>query len=60
MAMTTSRAAWKQQKANTQDRQLLRAVRRANTHVQRVCDAAHAKFLEKYVQDLEEDLRQSD
>ena len=46
MAMTARRAAWKRQKAGTKDSQLKRDVRRKNTHVQRVCDAAYARFLE--------------
>ena len=37
----------KWQGADTQDSQLKRAVRRANTHVQRVCDATYPRlFLE--------------
>ena len=45
MAMTTRRATWKQYKTDTQDRQLKRAVRRENTRVHKVCDAAYERFL---------------
>ena len=40
--------------------QLKRAVQQANTHVQRVCDAAYARFLGKKIQGLEEKLCQRD
>ena len=51
VAMTARRAAWKRQKAEheTQDSPLKRAVRRAKTHVERVCDAACTRFLGKRV-----------
>ena len=51
------REAWEYQKIDAQDSQLKRDARRPNTHFQRVCDAAFARFLE-HVQGLEEDLRQ--
>ena len=60
MATAARRAAWKQQRANTQDSQLMRAVRRENTRVHRVCDDAYEMFLERHVQDMEEDLCQGD
>ena len=40
MATAARRAAWKRQRADTQDRQLMRAVRRENTRVHRVCTDA--------------------
>ena len=55
MATAARRAAWKRQRADTQDRQLMRAVRRENTRVHRV-----ERFLERHVQGMEEDLRQRD
>ena len=61
MVMTARRLAWKRQKADTtQESQLKRAVRRANTRVHRVCDAAYKKFLGRHVQGVQEDLRQRD
>ena len=53
MAMNAGQAAWKRQKAVTQDGQLKRAVRRAITHVQR-------RFIRKHALSLEEELRQLD
>ena len=44
--------------ADTQDSQLKRAVRRENTRVHRVCDAAYERFHGRYLQGREEDLRQ--
>ena len=58
MATAATRAAWKRQRADTQDSQLMRAVRRENTRVYRVCNDAFEKFLERHVQGMEEDLRQ--
>ena len=60
MATAARRAAWKRQRADTQDRQLMTAVRRENTRVQKVCTDAYNKFLERHVQGMEEDLRQRD
>ena len=60
MAMAARGTAWKRQKADTQDSQLKRAVRRANTHVHRFCDAANARFLGKYVQGLKKNMCQRD
>ena len=51
MAMTARRAG---QEANTQDNQLKKAVRRANTRVHRVCDAVYEIFIGSYVQGLKE------
>ena len=60
MATAARRAAWKRRRADTQDRQLMRAVRRENTRVHRVCNGAFERFLERHVQGMEEDLRQRD
>ena len=60
LAMTARRVAWKRQKAGTQDSQPKRAVRRENTRVHRVCGAAYERFHGRYLQGLEEDLRQGD
>ena len=60
MAIAARRAARKQQRADTQDSQLKRAVRREKTRVHRVCNNAYERFLERYVQDMQEDLRQRD
>ena len=60
MATAARRAAWKRQRADTQDSQLMRAVRRENTRVHRVCNDAFERFLERHVQDMEENLRQRD
>ena len=38
----------------------MRAVRRENTRFHRVCRDAYERFLERHVQDMEEDLRQRD
>ena len=46
MAMAARRAAWKRQRADPQDKQLMRAVRRENTRVRRVCTDAKNRFLE--------------
>ena len=59
MATAARRAAWKRQRADTQDSQLIRAVRRENTRVHRVCNNAFERFLERHVQAMEEDLRAS-
>ena len=47
MATAARRAAWKRQRADTQDKQLMRAVRRENTRVHRVCTDAYNRYLEK-------------
>ena len=47
MATAARRAAWKQQRAETQDSQLMRAVRRENTGVHRVYNDAFERFLGK-------------
>ena len=60
MATAARRAAWKLQRADTQDSQLKRAIRRENTRVHMVCNDDYERFLERYVQDMEEDLRQRD
>ena len=60
MAMSARRAAWKRQRADTQGSQLMRAARRENTRVDRVCDDAYKMFLERQFQGMEEDLRQHD
>ena len=60
MATAARRAAWKWQRVDTQDSQLKRAVRRENTRFHRVCNDAFERFLEKHVQDMEENLRQRD
>ena len=59
MAMAARRAAWKRQRADPQDKQLMRAVRRGNTRVRRVCTAKN-RFLERHAQRMEKDLRQRD
>ena len=38
----------------------MRVVLRENTRVHRVCKDAYERFLERHVQDMEEDLRQRD
>ena len=48
-AMTARLVAWRRQKADKQNNQLKRAVRREKTQVQRVCDVAYARFLEKHI-----------
>ena len=58
MAMAARRAAWKRQRADPQDKQLMRAVRRENTRVHRVCNDAKNSFLERHAQGTEKDLRQ--
>ena len=60
MAMAARRAAWKRQRADPQDKQLMRAVRRENTRVHRVCTDAKNRFLERHAQGMEKDLRQRD
>ena len=52
MATAARRAAWKRQRADTQDSQLKRAVRRENTRVYRVCKDAYERLLERHVQDI--------
>ena len=59
MATAARRAAWKRQKADTHDSQLMRAVRRENTRVHRVCNDVFERFLERHVQAVEDDLRAS-
>ena len=56
MATTARRAAWKRKRADTQNSQLKRAVRRENTRVHRVCNDADERFIERHVEDMEEDL----
>ena len=58
MATAARRAAWKRQRADTQDSQMKRAVRQENTRVHRVCNDTCERFLERHVQDMEKDLRQ--
>ena len=60
MATAARRAAWKRHRADTQDSQLMRAVRRENTRFHRVCNDAYERFLERHVQGMEENLRQRD
>ena len=60
MATAARRAAWKQQRADTQGSQLKRAVWRENMRVHRVCNDAYKRFLGRHVQDIKEDLRQRD
>ena len=48
----------KRQEADTQDSQLMKAVRRENTRFRRACNDAYERFLERHVQGMEEDLRQ--
>ena len=60
MAMAARRAAYKWQKADTQDSQLKRPVQRPNTHASRACNAAYARFPETHAQGLEEEFRQRD
>ena len=60
MATAARRAAWKRQRADTQDRQLIRGVWRENTRVHRVGNDAFEGFLERHVQGMEEDFRQRD
>ena len=54
MATAASRAAWRQ-KADTQDSQLIKAVRRENTRFHRVCSDVYEKFLKRHVQGMEKD-----
>ena len=60
MATAAGRAAWKRQRADAQDSQLMRAARREKTRFHRVCNDAHERFLERHVQGMEEDFRQRD
>ena len=60
MATAARRAAWKRQRADTQDSQLMGAVRRESPRFHRVCNDAYGRFLERHVQGMEEDLRQRD
>ena len=60
MAMAARRAAWKRQRADPEDKQLMRDVRRENTRVRRVCTDAKNRFLERHAQGMEKDLRQRD
>jgi hypothetical protein len=60
MATAARRAAWKRQRADTQDKQLMRDVRRESKRVRRVCTDALNRFLERHVQGMERDLRQRD
>ena len=58
MATVTRQAAWKRQRADTQDSQLRRAARREKTRFHRVCNDAYKMFLGTHFQGMEEDLRQ--
>ena len=58
--MAARRAAWKRQRADPKNKQLMRAVRRGNTHLHRVCNDAKNRFLERHAQGMEKDLRQRD
>ena len=60
MAMAARRAAWKRQRDDPQDKQLMRAVRREITRVHRVCTDTKNRFLERHAQGMEKDLRQRD
>ena len=60
MATAARRAAWKRQRADPQDRQLKRVVRRENSRVRRAYTDAHNRVLERHVQGMEKDLRQRD
>ena len=60
MAVAARRAAWKRQRADTQDSQLMRAVRRENTRFHRVRNDYNERFLERHAQGMEEDLPQRD
>ena len=55
MATAARRAAWKRQRADTQESQLKKAVRRENTRFHGVYNEAYEMFLERYVKDMEED-----
>ena len=56
--MAARRAGWKRQRADPQDKQLMRAVRRENTRVRRVCTDAKNRFLERHARGMKKDLRQ--
>ena len=58
MVMTGRRAVWTWQKADKQDSQLKGVTRSENTHLHTVCDDAYGRFLERNIQDMEDDLRQ--
>ena len=60
MATAARRAAWKRQRAETQDSQLMRTVRQENTRFHEVCNDAYERFLERHVQGMEEGLRRRD
>ena len=60
MATAARRAAWKRHRADTQDSQLMMAVRRESTRFHRVCNNAYERFLKRHVQVMEEDSRQRD
>ena len=55
MATAARRAAWKRQTADTQDSQLIRAVRQKNTRFHRICNDAYERFLERHVQGMNSD-----
>ena len=59
-ATTARRAAWKRQRADTQNSQLMRSVRQKYTRFHRVCKDAYERFLKRHVQGIDEDLRQRD
>ena len=58
MATAARRGALKRQRADPQDRQLIRAVWRENTRVRRAYTDAQNRFFEIHVQGTEKDLRQ--
>ena len=60
VATVARRAAWKRQRADTQDSQLMRAVPRENTRFHKVCNDAYERFLKRHVQSMKKDLRQRD
>ena len=60
MAVAARRAALKRQRADTQDSQLMRAVRRENTRFHRVCNDDYERFLERHAQGMKQDLPERD
>ena len=60
MAMAARRAVWKRQRADPQDKQLMRVVRRENPRVHRVCTNAKNRLFERHAQGMGKDLRQRD
>ena len=57
---TAMHTAWRNLKENTKDTALRRAVRQACKGVKRVREAAVIRFFERYVQEMEEQLRRRD